>query len=440
MTMIRLPYYIQVTCLLLTACTGFILPAPQATTPTSDPIRVPLGGNSWVTNTGTGTARITDNGLTNWTHPATTVDTYVRVEKTGTLRLSINLAVPTGKSRIRVTLAGQSRDIDVQGTTRQEYPVGEWLVTKAGYQKITLQGVSKTGATFADVAEFGLSGDAIDERTAFVPNNDGNFFHWGRRGPSVHLRYPLPDGVDTEWFYNEITVPEGSDVIGSYYMANGFGEGYFGMQVNSATERRVLFSVWSPFQTDDPGKIPDDQKIRLVRKGPDVITNEFGNEGSGGQSFKRVNWVAGQTYTFLLNGHPDADGYTTYTAYFMAPDKPEWQLIASFKRPKTTTYLKSLYSFLENFVPETGNRQREVYFANQWVRGTDTQWRELTTAQFTADNTARKAYRMDYAGGLSGQRFMLRNGGFFDSYTPINTSFTRPARNQPPAIDVSTLP
>jgi hypothetical protein len=36
---------------------------------------------------------------------------------------------------------------------------------------------------------------------------------------------------EIEWFYSELTVPEGSDVIGSYFMANGFSEGYFGIQV-----------------------------------------------------------------------------------------------------------------------------------------------------------------------------------------------------------------
>jgi len=36
---------------------------------------------------------------------------------------------------------------------------------------------------------------------------------------------------DVEWFYNEIFVPKDCDVVGSYYMANGFQQGYFGMQV-----------------------------------------------------------------------------------------------------------------------------------------------------------------------------------------------------------------
>lgn len=404
-------------------------------------VRVPVGGNSWVTNGSEKAKTISKDGLTNWSNPASTVDTYVRFDKAGAMNLSVNLRVADGKSRIRVTLLGQSKEIDIQGGTFIDYPLGQWNVPKAGYAKITLEGLSKTGATYADVTDFGISGEVIDEHTAFVRNNEGNFFYWGRRGPSVHLRYPIPDGVETEWFYNEVTVPKGNDVIGSYYMANGFGEGYFGMQVNSPTERRILFSVWSPFKTDDPSKIPSDETVLLARKGADVVTNDFGNEGSGGQSYLRYNWVAGKTYKFLLRGQPTENGYTTYTAYFMPPETKNWQLIASFKRPKTTTYLKSLYSFLENFTPQTGNIQREVEFSNQWIRSKDGQWHELTKAQFTADNTARKSFRMDYAGGLStDQRFFLRNCGFFDAYTPLKTDFTRPAQRQAPAINVATLP
>ena len=81
---------------------------------------------------------------------------------------------------------------------------------------------------------------------------------------------------DIKYFYNEMTVPKGSDLLGSYFMANGFAEGYFGIQVNSETERIILFSLWSPFKTDDPTSIPEDQKIKLLKKGDDVISNDFG--------------------------------------------------------------------------------------------------------------------------------------------------------------------
>ena len=73
-----------------------------------------------------------------------------------------------------------------------------------------------------------------------------------------------------------MAVLKGSDLLGSYFMANGFAEGYFGIQVNSETERIILFSLWSPFKTDDPTSIPEDQKIKLLKKGDDVISNDFG--------------------------------------------------------------------------------------------------------------------------------------------------------------------
>jgi hypothetical protein len=428
-------------CLLLLGGPSPVLPATPPAGHAPNVVRVPLGGNSWATHASDASATVGNDGLTNWSNPASTVTTYVRFDKTGPVTLSVKLRVPAGRSHIRVTALGKQHEFDMQGATETDQLLGQWTVTKAGYVPIVLEGLTKTGATFAEVLDFGISGEAVDDRTAFVKNNEGGMFYWGRRGPSVHLRYPIPAGAEAEWFYNEITVPKGNDVIGSYYMAAGFGEGYFGMQVNSPTERRILFSVWSPFKTDNPNQIPDDQKIVLARKGAGVITNEFGNEGSGGQSFLRYNWVAGQTYKFLIHGQPVEGGYTQYTAYFMPTDGTEWQLIASFRRPKTTTYLTSLYSFLENFTPETGNVQREAEFSNQWIRRRDGQWQELTDAQFTGDNTARKSFRMDYAGGLSsGQRFFLRNCGFFDTYTPLNTAFKRPARNQPPAVRIDALP
>src|SRR3546814_14463863 len=89
-------------------------------------------------------------------------------------------------------------------------------------------------------------------------HDDLPIWYWGRRGPSVHLNYELPPETNAELFYNEVTVPPNADVEGSFFMACGFGEGYFGFQVNSDTERRVLFSVWSPYKTDNPDDIPEE--------------------------------------------------------------------------------------------------------------------------------------------------------------------------------------
>src|SRR5699024_1393181 len=206
------------------------------------------------------------------------------------------------------------------------------------------------------------------------------------------------------------------------------------------TERRVLFSVWSPYDTNNPKEVPKDQRIKLVKKGGGVHAGKFGNEGSGGQSYLQYHWEAGNTYKFLLHGKPNGDGSTTYTAYFYAPEKEKWKLIASFKRPQTNTWLTRFHSFLENFIPSQGNISRMVYFDNQWMRTQQGQWIELTRARFTADNTARKGYRMDYAGGVEEGHFYLKNCGFFSDYTSIDSWFNRPANGKKPDVNLTKLP
>jgi hypothetical protein len=230
------------------------------------------------------------------------------------------------------------------------------------------------------------------------------------------------------------------DPVGSYYMANGFGEGYFGMQVNGPAERRILFSVWSPFSTDNPKEIPEDQRVTMLAKGKDVRAGEFGGEGSGGQSFLVFPWKTGGTYRFLNRAKPDGSGHTVYTGWFQEAGSTEWRLIASFRRPKTDKHLTGLHSFLEGFSDGNGWRGREGRYANQWMRDTAGQWHELRDARFTGDDIAQRGYRMDRAGGVNEGVFFLRNGGFFENPVPLNSRFTRPASGQAaPVIDFAEL-
>jgi len=388
--------------------------------PKDTSVYVPLGGNTWQKGTLLKPGCITDKGIENWQQKETSFETYIRVNATGSLHLQAK-ARANGKTVLRITINHVQKQFAVTGNGEGWVEAGSWNITDTGYLKITLEGISKTGDAFAEVEAYQVSGSAINAATAYVKNNDGNFFYWGRRGPSVHLNYPFADSIKAEWFYNEVTVPAGQDVTGSYFMADGFGEGYFGMQVNSASERRILFSVWSPFTTDDPKSIPEDMQVKMLKKGTTVHAGEFGNEGSGGQSYMRYGWKAGTTYRFLLHGRPDGDSSTTYTAYFYAPEEKQWLLLASFKRPKTNTYLKGFHSFLENFIPEQGDSTRKVFFSNQWIRDISNQWLPLSTARFTYDNTAAHGYRKDYAGGVENGAFYLKNCGFFNESTAYKT-------------------
>jgi hypothetical protein len=398
-------------------------------------INVPIGGNSWTYNGGV----INNTGLSNWNSSSTSINTYVLIPADGTLKISL-LMNPGGQSTIAVKIQGESKEISIQGTVEKEYFVGEWKNIKKDYLAIELRGINKSDIHYGEMSSIALSGSALIGGPAYVKDNIDNYFYWGRRGPSVHLNYTVPANANITAFYSEITVPIGNDVQGSYFMANGFGEGYFGIQVNSATERRVLFSVWSPYVTDNPANIPPEYKISMLKKGSSVYTGEFGNEGAGGQSYLVYPWKTGNKYRFLLLGNPQQDNSTIYTAYFFAPEENKWLLIASFKRPKTNTYLKSLYSFLENFLPETGNQTRMALFGNQWVMNDQGTWFVLNMAKFTADQTARKDFRRDYSGGTEGAAFFLKNCGFFTPNTAIDTQLTKTGSLQPPVIDFTNLP
>lgn len=404
----------------------------------ADPVVVPLGGNTWANNAA-GNKCITQRGIENWKDKSIEFTTWVHTDKAGSLTLNLNGSLKNN-CELAITIAGITKNFTLSSGTHQRYATGEWNLADTGYFSIHLKAVKSSGEQLPEISEYELSGSAITPLTAFVKNNDGNFFYWGRRGPSVHLKYQVPEEVQVKWFYNEVTVPEGQDVIGSYFMADGFTGGYFGMQVNSSSERRILFSVWSPFSTDDPKKIPADQQVLLIKKGSDVNTGEFGNEGSGGQSFLRYNWKAGNTYKFLLSAEPDEKDNTVFSAYFFAPEKNGWMLIASFKRPKTNSYLKGLHSFLENFIPQQGDKARKVLFGNQWIVDAAGNWREITKASFTYDNTAAKGYRLDYAGGIEGENFFLKNCGFFNDRTVFRSNFERGVKSIRPVIDFSKLP
>ena len=213
-------------------------------------IEVPLCGNAWLVNDiSLNKEMISDSGLTNWSKKSNLIRTYVRVNGAGKLSLGIKAKITHGLSKVNVKIGNTNKEVTIKDTISTLIPVGEFDIVESGYVQIDLQGISKTDEFFGEVSHLVIGGEATSEGTDFVKDD----FYWGRRGPSVHLGYQVPENTgDVEWFYNEITVPKGEDIIGSYFMANGFGEGYFGIQVNSESERRILFSVWSSYVTDDP--------------------------------------------------------------------------------------------------------------------------------------------------------------------------------------------
>ena len=414
-------------------------------TETDVPVQIPYAGNSYVTSTDNSEFISNSTGLFTslWNDNEIVTSTFFRVGAAGNLNLAFYGCNATGTSRIRFTVDGNSYTVTVSGPGKKIYPIAKLSREKEGYVRVDMQGISKTGTSFGEVSYFRIGGSAATGTNHFVTeekmNESTTNTYFFRRGASVHFFYTLPQS-NVEYFYNEILVTPENAVNGTYYMMDGFSEGYMGIQQTGSGERKILFSVWSPYTTDDPGDIPEEYRVKLLRKGANVTIGDFGGEGSGGQSWLNYSWSPGTTYKALVGIKPDGAGNTIYTAYFFADG--EWKLIASFSRPKTSTYYKGAYSFLENFDPTQSYKKRSVCYKNQWVRLASGTWKEVTEAKFSCDDTGQMGLRYDIYGetNTGSNGFNLQSFGFFDEHTPYGSLFQRqPSGNGSPAVDFDAL-
>jgi hypothetical protein len=366
-----------------------------------------------------------------WHQAKKQIHFFVKIRKAGELRVQLQFAnkwalpiqVSVGATVLKAVLPAANKF-----TTHK---LGKVLIADTGFVQITLSVPKTTARMQASIAGILLGGTAVEQM---------HYNHKSRRNAaSVHLKYPVADSVKTVSFYNEITVPAGFDPVHTYYMACGFARGYFGIQVNSENERRIIFSVWDAGnEAVDRNKVGAENRVMLLAKGDSVITNDFGNEGTGGHSHFVYPWKTQTTYKFLVTALADSASQTTiYSGYFYLPEKQRWKLIASFSAPKDGKHMRGLYSFSENFVGINGQLERKALFGNQWIQnGANGQWSELTEARFSYDVTGKMGDRIDYGASVtSNGAFELWHGGFKNATANYGQTFTRPALLNKPMID-----
>ncbi len=370
-------------------------------------------------------------GLKNWTDAKQQIQFYFKIRNRGSLLLSLLVKNNTGGNILTATIAGKNFTIKVpQSKEFKLVQIGSIAISDTGFYVLTLSSSLKKSNTIADIKSLELNGDATRNMHFNAKPR--------RNAASVHLLYPLPDSVKAISFYNEITIPKDADVLHSYYMACGFARGYFGIQVNSPSERRVIFSVWDAGnEAVDRNKVSDENKVQLIAKGEDVFADGFGNEGTGGHSHWIFNWKTEETYKFLVTATIDsAANTTTYTGYFFIPGIQKWKLIAAFKAPKDGKPLRKLYSFVENFWGVNGQLYRKAYFGNQWIRKENGEWTAMTKSTFSYDATGKAGDRIDYGAGIENNKFYLWNGGFKSADAQFGDAFTIAAAPEKPVIDL----
>jgi hypothetical protein len=228
---------------------------------------------------------------------------------------------------------------------------------------------------------------------------------------SVHLGYPAPAGTA---FYNELTVEASAD--GTYFMACGWGKGYFGIQELASGKKVVLFSVWDPAAGQDPAKVPDEKRVKMLERDDKVRAGRFGNEGTGGQAFFDFDWKVGETYRFLITARPDGDGRTAYAGYFFVPGDRAWKHLVTFSTPTgKDELLREYYSFVEDFRRNrvSTTKVRKAEFGNGWVKTVGGDWVSLSKARFTADSNP----VLNIDAGTAGGKFFLATGGDTENKT-----------------------
>ena len=370
-------------------------------------------------------ARVSErSGITGWRDPHLKVLWFGELKTPGEVTCTLELRLPAGhESKFRLTVAGTSREATAVGDTNSvRVEFGSFPIPTAGYHCFTLESFNAVGASAGDIEALVIAGSAT---------RDAHFNLKERRNAaSVHLMYPIPAGTNVEAFYCEMTAID--DPVATYYMACGWHRGYFGMQVNSPKERRIIFSVWdSGSEAVSRDKVGVVDRVTLVAKGEGVYSGDFGNEGTGGHSHLKYLWKTGEKQRFIVTAKPVDATHTIFSGFYFHSDKKQWMLISSWKAPKDGGWLRGLYSFSENFVGENGHLRRKALYGNQWIRTAGGKWFELTQAGFSHDPTGKSDRRDRFMGVADGQ-FFLSHGGFVPGFTKFGEKFTRPATSKPP--------
>ena len=373
-------------------------------------------------------ARVSKDGIGKWTNPQITVSWFGEIKTAGKLDAALVLRLPKdAESKLRLTVGKQSREAGATGADGAvTVKFGDFTIAQPGYVRFTLTSLNAAGKPAGDLDALVLDGPAIADAHFNLKER--------RNAASVHLNYATPKDSKVEAFYCEVTAVD--DPVATYYMATGWNRGYFGMQVNSATERRIIFSVWDAgSEAKDRSKVADELRTKLVAKGEGVSAGDFGNEGTGGHSHLVYPWKTGETQRFVVTAKPSDETHTVYSGYWFHPEKKQWMLISSWNAPQTGGWLKGLYSFSENFGGSNGHLRRKALFGNQWLRTDDGKWHEAAEAGFSHDGTG-KDDRLDRFMGVEDGRFFLSHGGFVPGFTKYGEKFTRPAKGSPPVLQL----
>ena len=275
--------------------------------------------------------------------------------------------------------------------------------------------------------------------------------------PSVHLNGwhttdpTVPSAGRYDWTYQEVMIPEGDDIVGTYCMSLGVLHGYMGIQKDSENDYPIIFSMWDNGSTDNDPNLPDYLRSGALDAGEGVTIARFGGEGTGAQAKFRTNrnWEPGKWVKFLCNArpeivdvevddpeHPGQKKTITYsntlTSAWVWADgiDTDWRYIATIRQSGANNYMDGWYSFLEDYNWPSGQWKRNAYYRRGGLHSMVTgKWYNANNVGFGhTDGGNTYGDRDDYGHGktiVDGEEaFYLTSGGYHENVTDTENTLT----------------
>ncbi|GHV27353.1 hypothetical protein FACS1894176_09170 [Bacteroidia bacterium] len=415
---------------------------------TTDAIRSKLaGGRGYVVpfvNSNAGLSMAERGNLTNWTNKDRKAVWYLYQAK-GTYNMGFKLTLTNNQTRnFKITCTRSDAAGFTSLTNEFSYTglgqtdtilvLNNLSIPATGYYRYELE--SKTNNGTITINELIFEGIVPSGQSLPSPAPHTTDY---LSSPSVHLHYSQSTKTsksnDYDWLYQEVMAPTGFTPTATYWEAIGFTGGYFGMQANTDTERRILFSIWDQVDTDKYTKnglpIPEscrDSLVSLVDKAEYTQANGFGNEGTGGQSYvgagRFTTWQDSVPVKFLMNIRRDTIVSTVtgkkkpcliLTAWYKAYEDEGWRYVASWRRPFASAYFNESGSFIENFGWANGHLPRKGYYYNTFAHENSTgKWVHLNKNYGTHTDGA-TGQRNDYEHHIAPEdptKFYMLSGGY----------------------------
>lgn len=396
--------------------------------PLENATEIPFQSNSYLTSPEDKEGQMTPSGVLNWSAENYIYTHFIYAKSAGKLPIYLKYSVAKDAT-VRVSYQKTDFFVTLHADKNIAY-VGTIDIEEEGYVELQFEGIAKKGSYFGAISSILVPND-LSSNLIFDPNYQRTL-----KVNGLSMGYNKPTTDKYEWFYAEATMGENGDAPHTYFAVLQMPNAYTGIQVNNTTkERRFLFSVWSPYVTDNPAEIPPEYQVLALKVGEGITTNDFGYEGSGFQSYIRQPWVSGQLYAFLVRMKPESDNNTLYTVFYRPLNESKWQLMATVRRPFTNETLSSLGAFLEpygSYLFDFKNRQSQV--GNVWVATADQKWYPIVKVTTTDVNSP---YRQDLQYKVIDNRFVMQQNGFIGP--KIMPGHLTVIAGEPPNIDLNEM-